>query len=158
MNPQIQSVKMDFDRTTGRLLTDLAATPDDKLNWSPSPTARTPLEVAFHCAEVISGIHGSVDGTNPMPSVTPAEMDAYCREQEMKPRSREDVVKMIEEKSSAYSAWLEGLSDEKLLETWQSPFGPIPMTVAISLPTFHTANHVAQLEYIQTIYGDRIWH
>ena len=40
------------------------------------------------------------------------------------------------------------------------PFGlePMPVAVVITFPTFHTRSHIPQIEYIQTIYGDRDWH
>ena len=158
MNPQIETAKAEFERTTGRLLKNLASTPDDKLDWSPASTARTPREIAFHCADIIAMIHGSLDGADTMPQLSTEQIDAYCREKEASHGTREDVVKLINENSTAFVAWLEGLSDEKLAGTWQSPFGDISVAVAITLPTYHTANHIAQLEYIQTIYGDRVWH
>ena len=158
MNTQIETVKGEFERTVGRLLKNLAETPEDKLHWSPSPTSRTPLEIGYHCADVIAALHGSMSGLDPMPPTNPAQMDAYCREQEKPQRSREEVVKLIQDNSAAYAAWLEGIPEGKLAEIWNSPFGDFPIGAAISFPVFHTAGHVAQLEYIQTIYGDRIWH
>lgn len=158
MSAEVEAAKGDFERTIGRLLNDLAETPDEKLTWSPSSTARTPLEIAFHISEVIAAIHASLDGTLEFPSETPAEMDAACREQEKNTGSREEIVKTIEERSAAYADWLGTVTDETMAKTWNSPFGPIPYTVAISLPTYHTAGHIAQIEYIQTIYGDRVWH
>jgi hypothetical protein len=158
MNPQIEAAKSEFERTSGRLLSDLDATPDDKLTWSPSPSARTPLELVYHCAMVVGGIHGSLDGSNPMPHMTTEQIDTFLRENEVKHGSKDEVVKVFQDSSAAYVAWLETLTEEKLGDKWDSPFGEIPYTVAISLPTYHTANHIGQLEYIQTIYGDRIWH
>jgi hypothetical protein len=158
VNPQVEAAKAEFQRTSGRLLKNLEATPDDKLTWSPSATSRTPLEIAFHCAEIISVLHHSIDGQNMMPSANPTEIDAYCRAQEKNTGSREDVVKKIQDTSASYIEWLDKLSDEKLGQTWNSPFGDIPIPVAITLPTYHMEGHIAQLEYVQTIYGDRVWH
>ena len=158
MNPQIESAKRDFEQTVGRLTKSLESTGDDKLNWSPSPTARTPLEIGFHAATVIAILHGSLDGTSPMTSMSTAEIDAWCRQEEAKHGSRDEVMAMIAANSAGFAAWLESLDDAKLNEVWHSPFGDIPYFVAISLPTYHTSGHVAQLEYIQTIYGDRVWH
>jgi hypothetical protein len=158
VNPQIESAKSEFERICGRLLKNLATTPDDKLNWSPAPSARTPLEIAFHCAKSIALLHGCIDGRDTMPSLTSEQFDAHFREQERNLGSREDVVKMIHENSAAYITWLEGLSEEKLSGTWNSPFGEVPVATAITFPGFHASGHVSQLEYIQTIYGDRVWH
>jgi len=102
VNPQIESAKSEFERICGRLLKNLATTPDDKLNWSPAPSARTPLEIAFHCAKSIALLHGCIDGRDTMPSLTSEQFDAHFREQERNLGSREDVVKMIHENSAAY--------------------------------------------------------
>ena len=32
------------------------------------------------------------------------------------------------------------------------------MSVGITFPAYHTHGHVAQMDYIQTIYGDQDWH
>ena len=158
MNSTIESAKGEFERAVVRLTQSVAATPDEKIDWSPAPTARTPIEIAFHCTEVINALHGAISGTDPMPAASPVEMDTYFRTSEMTHGSRDEVVKKLKENAAAYTKWLDELPEEKLAEFWASPFGEIPYSVAITLPAYHTANHTAQLEYIQTIYGDRVWH
>jgi hypothetical protein len=53
INPAIQEA----NQLNERLLRNLAKTPDDRLNWSPSPTARTPLHLVAHCAFSLGFIH-----------------------------------------------------------------------------------------------------
>jgi hypothetical protein len=158
MNAKVAPVKAEFEQTKGRLLKNLAVTPDDKLNWSPSPTARTPLEIAFHSAESIALLHSALSGQITMPPLTTEQMDSYSREKEKTAITRDEVVKLIEDSSASYIAWLETVDDDTLAGIWNTPFGEFPIAVGITFPTYHTASHVAQLEYIQTIYGDRIWH
>src|SRR5579863_7965532 len=46
------------DRTTeamDRFLHDLSFVPADKLNWSPTPTAKSALQIAAHCAGYSGG-------------------------------------------------------------------------------------------------------
>lgn len=156
MNPQIAAAKAAFERASGRLLTVFGATPDDKLNWSPSPTARTPLQLAVHCGQGMGFIQRSLEGAQ-APSMTTEQFDASFREAESKYTTRDEAVNLIEQNSAAYIAWLEGLGDEQVSGIWHSPFGDVPMAMGIMVPTYHTANHTAQIEYIQTIYGDRTW-
>jgi len=158
MNPQIEAAKKNFEQTSSNLLKNLAAIPDEKVGWSPSPSSRTPLEIAFHCAGTVAAIQGSMDGENTIPKVTTEQFDKHFREQESKHLTRDEVVKMINENSAAYVAWLSELSEEKFAGTWSSPFGEIPIAVAITIPADHMSKHVSQIEYIQTIYGDRVWH
>ena len=37
------SLKENFKRRASRLAQGLATTPDDRIDWSPAPTARTPV-------------------------------------------------------------------------------------------------------------------
>ena len=53
MNTQqeiIEHAKTDFLQAKERLCQALAATPDDRLNWAPSATARTPIQQTAHAA------------------------------------------------------------------------------------------------------------
>ena len=36
--------------------------------------------------------------------------------------------------------------------------GAVPMSLAMTSPPLHTMVHTGQLEYLQTILGDRVWH
>jgi len=94
----------------------------------------------------------------PMPKLSPAEFDKIHLENDKPFKTREQVVAHLEAESSAFLAWLDQLTDGDLANTWESPFGPVPMALAITFPIRHTDGHISQLEYLQTIYGDRVWH
>ena len=34
----------------------------------------------------------------------------------------------------------------------------VPMSAGVTFAAYHTHGHVAQMDYIQTIYGDQDWH
>jgi len=55
-------------------------------------------------------------------------------------------------------AFLDGIAPEKLETTVDMRFSSFPLAVAIMFNTYHILSHVAQIEYIQTIYGDHDWH
>jgi len=157
MADTITQTKAEFTRAKDRLVRALETTPDDRINWSPSPTARTPLEVAAHAAVSISGIRSMLQG-KPMPFSGTAEMDSAFREKEKTLTSRTEVLALIEENSNKFLAWLDSLTPEQVAADIETPFGAFPMANAITFPADHTRGHVAQIEYIQTIYGDREWH
>ena len=155
---RIESVKAEFVRTKECLLTALATTPDDRLRWTPSPTARSPLHIAAHCAASIGNIHGFLDG-RPFEVPTMAEADRGFREWEDGLTSREEVVALINERADDFVAWLDALTPERLATSVQTPFGmgAVPVDVAIGFPALHTLCHVSQIAYVQTIYGDLEW-
>lgn len=62
MEETITQAKAEFLRAKEQLLSSLATTPDDKLNWSPATSARTPLHLAAHAASAVSGIVRMLNG------------------------------------------------------------------------------------------------
>ena len=160
MNSQqtIEHAKTDFARAKRMLLTAFEATPDDKLNWSPTPSARTPLHLVAHAADAVKNVHEMLQGRT-FEANTPAEADKSFREWEQQFTAREPVLALWEENSAAYEAWLAALTPDALDGTIELPFGSgrACLSEALFFLPRHTNWHTAQLEYIQTIYGDRIW-
>lgn len=158
MENTLSQTKAELLRAKERLTQALATTPENRIGWSPSPTARTPLQLAGHAANAISGIQGMLTGQS-FPFAGLAEFDAFMRADEQKYTSREQVLALLEQTSIVYFAWLDTLTPEQISAMVQPPFGPlVPMAVAITFPTYHLNNHIAQMDYIQTIYGDHDWH
>lgn len=159
MKDPIESAKADFLQAKGGILHALSTTPDDRLTWSPSPTARSPLHQVVHAAQSIGNIHGFLDRrTFDVP--TPEEADRGFREFERGITRREEAVSLLESKSDAFVAWLDALPEERLGSLVTTPFGmgQVPTELAITFPALHTRWHQAQIDYIQTIYGDLDWH
>ena len=153
----VEEAKAEFNRARQRLANDLATTPDDKINWSPSSTSRTPIQVVAHAAMSISGMQGMLEG-KPFPFDGPAELDAFSRQEEKKYTTREAVLAELDKASEGYIVYLDSLTPEQLATNWEMPFGTFPMTSAITFIADHLRNHAGQIEYIQTIYGDLDWH
>ncbi len=159
MQAQIDQAKAEFIRAIEGLKHALATTPDDRLNWSPSETARSPLQVAAHIAIGGTDMLGNLTG-NTFPIQTTEEAERYHRERDSKPRSREEVDKLLEEFQGAYFDWLDCLTEYKLDSLMKLPFGmgEMPVRVGVAMMPFHVQWHTAQITYIQTIYGDHDWH
>jgi hypothetical protein len=156
-NKTVSDAKAEFGRAKDRLTRALDTTPDERINWSPSETSRTPIQQVAHAAIAIEGIQGMLMG-KPFPFSGPAEMDAVSRQMEKGYTTRESAVSLLNEKSDAYLNFLDTLSDEQVDSTFESPFGAFPMASAITFAADHTRNHAGQIEYTQTIYGDQDWH
>lgn len=157
MNAIVTEAIAEFNRANGRLINDFAKTPDEKINWSPSSTCRTPVQLVAHCGMAILGMKDMFEG-KPFQYASLAEMDTHLRELEKAFTTRAQVLDLLEENSKIYIAWLSSLSDETLGSILQMPFGPIPMSKAITMLAGHSTGHASQIEYIQTIYGDHDWY
>lgn len=158
MNEIVASAKAQFLNSKTRLLAAYHALPVEKRSWSPSPTARSADEILGHCAMAVTNIQNALDGTR-FPIETSAEADADFRAWEANLGSSEEVVKLFEDRAANYEKWLEEKAESRLNETFPSPFGlpEMPNSAAISFQSLHIESHIPQIEYIQTILGDRVW-
>lgn len=156
---RVAAISADFIQAKAGLLHALETVPNEWLNWMPAPTARSPLHQVVHAAEAIGHLHGTLDGrTFAAPSTK--EADQGFRASERRYTSREEAARLLEEKASLFVDWLGLQSDDRLTEKVVMPFGmgTIAMEVAILFPALHTRWHHAQIDYIQTLYGDLDWH
>ena len=137
----------------------LERTPDDRLLWSPALTARSPLAQVVHAANSINHIHTAMKGTR-YATPTMAEADAEFLALEASFTTREQALALLDKNSQAYLDWLDQLPDENLSDMVPLPFdlGEAPMEFMLIMPAWHTNDHAAQMDYIQTCYGDRNWN
>jgi hypothetical protein len=158
MQDLIEKTKTDFLQAKDRFCRVLAATPDDRINWSPSTTARTPVQLAAHVANSVKALHMTMNG-QPFAVNSTAEADKSFRDWERQFNTRDAVLSLIDKNSAAYVAWLETLTPECLDTMVEMPFGmaPMPVKAVITFQPLHMDSHTPQLEYIQTIYGDHDW-
>jgi hypothetical protein len=156
----IAQAKSEFEQAKQGLLLALDTTAEERLDWKPSETARSPVEVAAHAAIAIESMLGNLRGDT-FALATPQEADRYFLEKEKGAR-RGWVVEVLERNSEMYYLWLDYLPESSDLD-WgdvEMPFGMgwVPMRTAIGFMAAHLNWHTAQIQYIQTIYGDRETH
>ena len=155
----IQEAKQVFEMAVERIQRILASTPDERLHWSPSPTARTPLAQVVHAANSIRHIHAAMMGKR-YETPTREEADAEFLALEKSVTRREEALEMLRENSAAYLQWLDQLSPDRLADPVPLPFdlGEAPLEFMLMMPAWHTNDHAAQMDYIQTCYGNRTWN
>ncbi len=148
----------EMEQVKSLFLRSLEKTPDDKLDWSPSSTARTPLQLVAHSAYSLGFIREMLAGT-PYGAATTEQADREFLEMDSGVHTREEAVNLFTEKCDAMIDYLKGLSVDDLARMVDLPFkmGQAPMSYMVSIPALHTRTHLSQLEYVQTIYGDRTW-
>ncbi len=149
MEDIISQTKAELVRAKQQMAHALATTPDDRINWSPSSTARTPVQQVSHGAKSLPGIQGMLVG-KPFPYASVAEFDAALRVEDEELKDREQVLSLLEKNSAEYLSWLDTLTPEQLASMVQPPFGPpVPMAVGITFAAYHLRFHIAQMDYLQ---------
>ena len=147
-----------YTQASVRLEKNLASTSEDRLHWSPSATARSPLAIAVHCGLAVKGMTKSLKGVEePSPEMSPADMDNWLREQEKAVTTRDQALALLHEANDEHISWLRTITPDVLSGTTNLGFGPMPTKLVIHIVAGHLHDHAAQIEYIQTIYGDREW-
>ena len=157
IQPAAQTAIDNFLSAKGRVERALATTAPDRVAWSPSPTSRTPAEIVAHLAFTLTGFTHMLN----QPPITMAQFEAGVeglRAQEGEIKTAEKALDLLETHGKSYVTWLENLTPEQLASMVKAPFGEIPLTVAIEILPGHMSGHASQIEYIQTVYGDRSWH
>jgi hypothetical protein len=159
MQEIINHAKAGFLQEQERITRALANTPDERVNWSPSPSARSIAQQVAHAGQAVNYIQTQMSG-QPFEYPTPVEADAHFREFEQQFTTREKALEFLEANCAAYVAWLDALTPEQFAGNMALPFklGEAPIAMAISFPADHMRWHISQIEYIQTIYGDRDWY
>jgi hypothetical protein len=159
MSGQIELAKRWTKASEARLLSALKTTPDDKLTWAPSSTCRTALQVAAHAGVVTMMMSRMIAGES-MPGGMPTipQITAMAKAEEDKITSREQAAGLIESSTAMVMKGLDSMSPETLASAIPTPFGESPMASFVLLPSGHMDSHAAQIDYIQTIYGDTDMH
>lgn len=136
------------------LLRTFSFVPDEKLTWSPSETARSPLWIAAHCGAAGHAFASFLRGERPPLPEDPAEAQAAIRNGGRDARTREEAVRSIETSSEAILAALDTVTEERMATTSMTPFGPLPFPIWVQAASNHMGGHARQLDYLQTIWGD----
>lgn len=142
----------------GRFLKTFDAVSDDKYGYSPAEGANTPIQIGAHIAVANHGFAGMIEegDDDQMP-----EMDVVLKMmaiEEAKIDTAEKVVAAVEESHARLMTAINGLSAERFGATIPSPFGDMAIAELIFYPGTHYHSHAAQVDYVQTCYGDHGFH
>jgi len=158
MNELINKAIADLDELDQRLQRNIGKMSDEQLAWSPSASSRSALHLVAHCANSL-GFIGHMFTTAPYPTPTTAEADRQFLELEAAVTTRDQALELWAGKLSEFKEMLRNLTEEQLNQIIKLPFdmGSIKLSQVVHVGGLHTREHLAQLEYLQTIYGDREW-
>ncbi|HLJ53794.1 MAG TPA: DinB family protein [Chthonomonadaceae bacterium] len=158
MEGMIEMSKQSAVRGMERFLKTFEAVPDDKVNWSPSPSAKTPLQIAAHAA-CTAGNFAVLFREGRFPAMDIGQFMAHMKETESRVTTREQAVALFRANTDAAIAALEAITPGSLAATIDTPFGfSAPMSQFTMVPGMHAQAHAAQIDYLQTCWGDQEMH
>lgn len=115
------------------------ATPDDKLDFKPAETAKSPRELIIHVlggnAHVAKSLGMDLD---PVPG----------------PTDRAALQQRLQDSTEAIAKEIEAIPLERLDSMIDFVAGPMPMPIFLFIEDWHVARHAGQLDYLQTMWGD----
>lgn len=158
LKERANDIKADLLMARDRLITLINTTPDDKLKWSPSPTARTPIQLVGHSGGALFAFSEMAQHGFTRDGVDTASFDADLREKEASFKSRDEVIGLLNQGCDAYCAYVDSLDEQALAEKVPFIYGPTARVKVLEMGPAHTSVHGGQLAYLQTIWGDRDWH
>ena len=133
--------------------------PDDKLTWTPTPTAKSAIRIAAHTA-LYAGRFARMIKDGKLPgSDNLAEWMAQRNAEEAAITSRTEMESIFRKGTDEVIAALDSLTPEVIGATLESGFGwSMPMTLLMNLPGLHAISHAAQIDYLQTCWDDQEVH
>ncbi|MBW3635453.1 MAG: DinB family protein [Armatimonadetes bacterium] len=141
------------------LLRTFNAVPDDKLDWKPLDAGRSVLDLVGEAAQTPAMVHGIIDMQTQVPDSI-GEMFGQMRAQRAG-WSKADVMQHLETNHGALIAAIEGLSEEDLGRIVTMPMGggmTMPLAAWMMMAYRTYISRFAQINYIQTLYGDTEMH
>lgn len=140
-------------RASEALIHQATRMPDGKAEWAPMDEGRTALDQVAECALIGESMPGII-ANRKMPDFTPEMMEQY--ERDKKAMDLQTACDRLRAATDKICEAIRATPDASLAES-MSFWGPEPWTVAAVL-NFHNWNmtyHCGQVNYIQTLYGDK---
>jgi len=157
LHPVLAGAIQSLEMGRGMLLNTFKYVPEDKLNWSPSGSAKSALRIVAHCAVSNFGIAGLLRGEDPRAGNFQELMDLMDPE-ELKITTREQAVEALNASTEEVKAAIAGTSPVRLGEMIGKDDLMGPCTFYVNLPGLHMSMHSAQIDYLETCWSDGVPH
>lgn len=150
--------KQAADRGYQRLLATFAAVPDEKLAYRPADSCKSAIEIVAHVGFANQSIADALAG-RAVPSYKSLEAMAEATKPMLATiKTRQQALDLLANSIISVHASLDAVTPEKLNQEVEMPFGKIPMHFVVLAPGMHMSSHAAQIDYIQTMWGDQQNH
>lgn len=133
--------------------------PEDKLAWSPMGEARTAHSQIVECTLSPRFFLGILSGQ--MPDMSDPAVQQKRKEMEAAITSVDIAETMAKEGYEKLCAFIEAIADDQLSQTHHLPLrGGMTLTTleVIFLPQWNLTYHTGQINYLQTMLGDKDMH
>lgn len=141
------------EQFTELFIKDLEAIPDGNESKSWGGTSRSAIQIAAECVEFINSSTNSLDKAQ-----MELTQEGFAASEE-RIKSKQQAIEELREANRKFVQKVESLSDEQLAETVTAPWGtPLSRANYAAIVPTHTFYHDGQLNYIQTLYGDKDTH
>jgi hypothetical protein len=137
-------------------LRNFSHVPDEKLTWTPTPTAKSAIRIAAHTA-LYAGRFARMIGDRKLPQVDNlAEWLERRNAEEIAITSREEMEAVFRKGTDEVLAALDMLTPEDIDRSLDSGVGfSMSMVQVMNLPGWHASLHSGQIDYLQTCWGDQ---
>ena len=131
--------------------------PESKYDFVPAPGTQSVAATLKHIAmapTLYEDMHRHQRVTTLKGYDFPAAV-GRLRAEEVKPRSKAEIIALLKSKGDRFASWLESVSDEFLAETYTDPSGQHSNSRMASLmsPKEHEMHHRGQLMLIERLLG-----
>jgi uncharacterized damage-inducible protein DinB len=128
-----------------RMVKDVGYIPSDKLQWKPTPEAKSAADILAECARANAGIAAVIRGEDPRAAGAGP--------------SAGDLGQSVLETAKQVASAIEALKDQDLERTVTAPWGAqMPMFRFILTAAEHMSYHDGQINCIQYLLGDAKFH
>jgi hypothetical protein len=140
-------------------LRNFSFVPDDKLTWTPTPTAKSAIRVAAHTA-LYAGRFARMMVDRKLPGGDNlAEWLEQRNAEEAGVTNRAEIESIFRKGTDEVLAALDSLTPEAIETRLDSGLGwSAPMTWLMNLPGWHATLHAGQIDYLQTCWDDQEVH
>ncbi len=137
-------------------LRNFSYVPDDKLTWTPTPTAKSPIRIAAHTA-LYAGRFAQMIREQKLPAVENlTEWLAQKNAEEEAITSRDEIEIVFRKGTDEVIEALRTLTPEAIASTLDSGQGwSAPMTQLMGFAGWHATLHTGQIDYLQTCWDDQ---
>lgn len=137
-------------------LRNFSHVPDDRLTWTPAPTAKSALRIAAHTA-LYAGRFAQMIRTRATPQPENlADWIAGRDAEEMAITSRAEIEPIFRAGTDEVLLALDSVSETDLDFNLDSGQGwSMPFRQLLALPGWHAILHTGQIDYLQTCWDDQ---
>lgn len=131
-----------------RMKVAILTTPEAHQSWCPpgieGAEARNALDLCNECIELNWKFAAPFAGT------TPSEYQPS--------KDAKSAADNLEASTAALANVVRSLDESALTNEFELPWGKAPGKMILQIANLHLAYHAGQLNYIQTLYGDKVFH